>query len=404
MRGFLSRHSFYSTVVPSPYRVPVAALATVLVFQGFLSGLAALLLLPNQFTDDEKKSSNPKYTKWVKTKQLLVSWINATSGWKGQGAVGCQSLFFYAACSYLPSAHYSLCYNERTKWQTIESMALCLTRSGKYFFDAAHTVLFNSSKSMSEISTLSNSAVFNPMRSQSMHDEELPTGNQLTSDSGEAKSAFTFNCDLPLGAIKLREHYWAVAYRRPLSNRKDGRNIPRKEAEVKYKGPHLRDLLTEERLMSCLLSCVSYDGLLANVTSRGRACYELPVDQVLIKQRIFRSTSRARCWVAWNYWCPSPKKERRGIAKAKAMEARLSPCGEGAKVFSRRAQDDNLIDYSEERAYYLPELALPPPYSFEDDQANSSSLQVQNGLVVPETELAHRLDSLTSLKSVANRL
>ncbi|CAN4082082.1 unnamed protein product [Withania somnifera] len=35
-------------------------------------------------------------------------------------------------------------------------MALCLTRSGKYFFDAAHTVLFNSSKSMSEISTLSN--------------------------------------------------------------------------------------------------------------------------------------------------------------------------------------------------------------------------------------------------------
>lgn len=62
---------------------------------------------------------------------------------------------------------------------------------------------------------------------------------------------------------------------------------------------------------------------------------------------------------------PSPKKERRGIAKAKAMEARLSPCGEGAKVFSRRAQDDNLIDYSEERAYYLPELALPPPYSFE---------------------------------------
>jgi len=47
------------------------------------------------------------------------------------------------------------------------------------------------------------------------------------------------------------------------------------------------------------------------------------------------------------------------------MEARLSPCGEGAKVFSRRAQDDNLIDYSEERAYYLPELALPPPYSFE---------------------------------------
>ncbi|KAH0669723.1 hypothetical protein KY285_023882 [Solanum tuberosum] len=63
--------------------------------------------------------------------------------------------------------------------------------------------------------------------------------------------------------------------------------------------------------------------------------------------------------------CPSPKKERRGIAKAKAMEARLSPCGEGAKVFSRRAQDDNLIDYSEERAYYLPELALPPPYSFE---------------------------------------
>ena len=45
MRGFLSRHCFYSTVVPSPYRVPVAALATVLVFQGFLSGLAALLLL-----------------------------------------------------------------------------------------------------------------------------------------------------------------------------------------------------------------------------------------------------------------------------------------------------------------------------------------------------------------------
>uniref|UniRef100_A0A494G919 Uncharacterized protein n=1 Tax=Solanum lycopersicum TaxID=4081 RepID=A0A494G919_SOLLC len=40
------------------------------------------------------------------------------------------------------------------------------------------------------------------------------------------------------------------------------------------------------------------------------------------------------------------------------MEARLSPCGEGAKVFSRRAQDDNLIDYSEERAYYLPELML----------------------------------------------
>jgi len=37
------------------------------------------------------------------------------------------------------------------------------------------------------------SAVFNPMRSQSMHDEELPTGNQLTSDSGEAKSAFTFS-------------------------------------------------------------------------------------------------------------------------------------------------------------------------------------------------------------------
>ncbi|TMX01313.1 hypothetical protein EJD97_024740 [Solanum chilense] len=35
-------------------------------------------------------------------------------------------------------------------------MSLCLTRSGKYFFDAANTVLFNSSKSMSEISTLSN--------------------------------------------------------------------------------------------------------------------------------------------------------------------------------------------------------------------------------------------------------
>ncbi|KAF3639206.1 hypothetical protein FXO38_22801 [Capsicum annuum] len=37
------------------------------------------------------------------------------------------------------------------------------------------------------------SAVFNPMRSQSMHDEELPTGNQLTLDSGEAKSAFTLS-------------------------------------------------------------------------------------------------------------------------------------------------------------------------------------------------------------------
>ncbi|CAN4128386.1 unnamed protein product [Withania somnifera] len=35
-------------------------------------------------------------------------------------------------------------------------MALYLTHSGKYFFDVAHTVLFNSSKSMSEISTLSN--------------------------------------------------------------------------------------------------------------------------------------------------------------------------------------------------------------------------------------------------------
>lgn len=39
-----ARHNFYSTVVPSPYRVPVAALAIVLVFQGFLSGLAALLV------------------------------------------------------------------------------------------------------------------------------------------------------------------------------------------------------------------------------------------------------------------------------------------------------------------------------------------------------------------------
>ncbi|KAK6796158.1 hypothetical protein RDI58_003859 [Solanum bulbocastanum] len=34
-----------------------------------------------------------------------------------------------------------------------------------------------------------------------------------------------------------------------------------------------------------------------------------------------------------------------------------------------------------------------------DDQANSSSLQVQNGLVERETELSHRLDSLTFLKS-----
>uniref|UniRef100_M1A7V4 Uncharacterized protein n=1 Tax=Solanum tuberosum TaxID=4113 RepID=M1A7V4_SOLTU len=63
--------------------------------------------------------------------------------------------------------------------------------------------------------------------------------------------------------------------------------------------------------------------------------------------------------------CPCPKKERRGIANAKAMEAILSPCGEGAKVFLRHAHDDNLIDYSKERAYYLPELALPPPYFFE---------------------------------------
>ncbi|KAH0670328.1 hypothetical protein KY289_024821 [Solanum tuberosum] len=35
------------------------------------------------------------------------------------------------------------------------------------------------------------SAVFNPMRSQSMHDEELPTGNQLTSDSGRISTSIS---------------------------------------------------------------------------------------------------------------------------------------------------------------------------------------------------------------------
>ncbi|KAF3452230.1 hypothetical protein FNV43_RR08328 [Rhamnella rubrinervis] len=33
---------------------------------------------------------------------------------------------------------------------------------------------------------------------------------------------------------------------------------------------------------------------------------------------------------------PSPKKGRRGIAKAKAMEARLSPCGEGPFCFDTK--------------------------------------------------------------------
>lgn len=33
---------------------------------------------------------------------------------------------------------------------------------------------------------------------------------------------------------------------------------------------------------------------------------------------------------------PSPKKGRRGIAKAKAMEARLSPCGEGTFCFDMK--------------------------------------------------------------------
>lgn len=47
------------------------------------------------------------------------------------------------------------------------------------------------------------------------------------------------------------------------------------------------------------------------------------------------------------------------------MEAILSLCGEGAKVYSRRAHDDNLIEYSKEMVYYLTMLAFPPLYSFE---------------------------------------
>lgn len=51
---------------------------------------------------------------------------------------------------------------------------------------------------------------------------------------------------------------------------------------------------------------------------------------------------------------------------------RVCSIRERAKVFSRRAQDDDLIDYSSERAYYLPEFAVPPPYSFEGMGLNQS--------------------------------
>lgn len=48
------------------------------------------------------------------------------------------------------------------------------------------------------------------------------------------------------------------------------------------------------------------------------------------------------------------------------MKARLSPDKDGTKVFSRHSYNDyNLIDFSEERAYYFQEFGLPLPYSFE---------------------------------------